>query len=97
MTATRRRYNAAIQRAKGILELAAALYDTSLSYQTTRAAERVLQTDSRLGRVIKLSLTATGFEGGAGVSLSFAADGFRELRAVAQRKVSLAWINPQWP
>lgn len=94
MTTPRRRYNAAIQRAKGILELAAALYDSSLSYQTTRAAEQVLQTDSRVGRVIKLSLKATGFEGEAGVSLSFAADGFRELRAVAQRKVSLAWINP---
>lgn len=94
MTTTRRRYNAAIQRAKGILELAAALYDSSLSYQTMRAAEQVLQTDSRVGHVIKLSLTTKGPPRGNGVSLSFAADGFRELREVAQRKVSLAWINP---
>jgi TRAP-type uncharacterized transport system substrate-binding protein len=30
----KRRYSAEIQRAKGLLEVAAALYDTSLSYQT---------------------------------------------------------------
>jgi hypothetical protein len=41
-----KRYNAGIQRAKGLLEIAAALYDTSLSHQTRRAAEGVLQTDS---------------------------------------------------
>ena len=50
------RYNAGIQRAKGLLEIAAALYDTSLSYKTRRAAEGVLQTDSRVGRVLRLSL-----------------------------------------
>lgn len=91
MTTIRRRYNAEIQRAKGLLELAAALYDTSLSFQTTRAAEQVLQTESRVGYSIKLALTATREKG---VSLSFAADGFRELEAVARRKISLAWINP---
>ena len=45
-----KRYNAGIQRAKGLLEMAASLYDTSLSHQTMRAAEGVLQTDTRLGR-----------------------------------------------
>ena len=85
------RYSAEIQRAKGLLELAAALYDTSLSFQTTRAAEQVLQTESRVGYSIKLALAAAREKG---VSLSFAADGFRELKAVAQRKISLAWINP---
>src|SRR4029453_16179554 len=50
------RYNAGIQRAKGLLEIAAALYNTSLSYKTRRAAEGVLQTDSRVGRVLRLSL-----------------------------------------
>src|SRR5438445_2440119 len=39
---THTRYNAKIQRAKGLLELAAAMYETSLSFQTTRAAEQVL-------------------------------------------------------
>jgi len=91
MSAMRHRYNAEIQRAKGLLELAAALYDTSLSFQTTRAAEQVLQTESRVGYSITLSLAAAREKG---VSLSFAADGFRELKAVAQRKISLAWINP---
>ena len=46
---TKKRYNAKIQRAKGLLEIAAAMYETSLSFQTTRAAERVLQTESRVG------------------------------------------------
>jgi NMT1-like family len=91
MTVMKHRYNAEIQRAKGLLELAAALYDTSLSFQTTRAAEQVLQTESRVGYLIKLSLVAAREKG---VSLSFAADGFRELKAVAQRKISLVWINP---
>src|SRR2546426_464144 len=94
MTTMKRRYNAEIQRAKGLLELAAAVYDTSLSFQTTRAAEQVLQTDSRVGYSLKLSLTTAHSQHENGVSLSFAADGFRELRAVAEGKISLAWINP---
>src|SRR5438094_3683655 len=77
MTTMKRRYNAEIQRAKGLLELAAAVYDTSLSFQTTRAAEQVLQTDSRVGYSLKLSLTTTRSQHENGVSLSFAADGFR--------------------
>lgn len=94
MTTMKRRYSAEIQRAKGLLELAAALYDSSLSYQTTRAAEQVLQTDSRVGYSLKLALMTTRSQHENGVSLSFAADGFRELRAVAEGKISLAWINP---
>jgi TRAP-type uncharacterized transport system substrate-binding protein len=88
------RYNAEIQRAKGLLELAASLYDTSLSFQTTRAAEQALQTESRLGYSLTLALTATPRQAGGDVSLSFAADGFREIQAVADGKISLAWINP---
>jgi len=94
MTTMKTRYSAEIQRAKGLLELAAAVYNTSLSFQTTRAAEQVLQTDSRVGYSLKLSLTTTRSQHENGVSLSFAADGFRELRAVAEGKISLAWINP---
>ena len=93
MATTRHRYNAAIQRAKGILELAAGLYDSSLSFKTTRAAEQMLQTESRLGYVIKLSLNAPPTRENS-ISLSFATDGFREITAVAERRVSLAWINP---
>lgn len=91
MNTTKHRYNAGLQRTKGLLELAAALYDTSLSHKTTRAAEQVLQTESRVGYSLKLALMASRKDE---ISLSFAADGFRELKAVAQRKVSLAWINP---
>jgi len=87
------RYNAAIQRVKGFLEMASALYDTSLSHQTQRAAEGVLQTDSRLGYYLQLALLPRGKQENC-ISLSFAADSFRELKLLAQEKVSVAWINP---
>jgi len=89
----KRRYNAAIQRAKGFLELASALYDTSLSYRTRRAAEGVLQTDSRLGYYLRLSLLPRGKQENC-IALAFAADSFRELKLLAEGKVSVAWINP---
>jgi TRAP-type uncharacterized transport system substrate-binding protein len=91
MDHVKHRYSAEIQRTKGLLELATALYDTSLSFQTTRAAEQAVQTESRVGYSLTLALTATREEG---VSFSFAADGFRELQAVSRGKLSVAWINP---
>ena len=91
MSTIKHRYSAEIQRTKGLLELAAALYDTSLSFQTTRAAEQAVQTESRVGYSLTLALTATREKG---ISFSFATDGFRELQAVSQGKLSLAWINP---
>jgi uncharacterized protein len=94
MKAAKRRYNAKIQRAKGLLEIAAAMYDTSLSFETTRAAERALQTESRVGYLLNLALVAAPAQGDKGVSLSFAADSFRELRWVAEKRISLAWVNP---
>lgn len=91
---TPKRYNAGIQRAKGLLELAASLYDSSLSFETMRAAEGVLQTDSRVGRTLKLSLGARSNDAKNTVSLSFATGSFREITALAEGKSSLAWINP---
>jgi TRAP-type uncharacterized transport system substrate-binding protein len=91
MNMVKHRYSAEIQRTKGLLELAAALYDTSLSYQTERAAEQAMQTESRVGYSLTLALTATREKG---ISFSFAADGFRELQAVSRGRLSLAWINP---
>jgi hypothetical protein len=91
-TMATKRYSAGIQRAKGLLELAASLYDTSLSSETRRAAEGVLQTDSRVGTALNLSLTARTSD--HGVSFSFVTGGAREIVAVAQGKISLAWINP---
>jgi TRAP-type uncharacterized transport system substrate-binding protein len=90
---TIKRYNSGVQRAKGFLELAAALYDSSLSAESWKATEGVLQTDSRLGNALKLSLTAKSNDR-KGLSLSFATGSFREIRAVAEGKVSLAWVNP---
>jgi TRAP-type uncharacterized transport system substrate-binding protein len=91
MNTMKHRYSAEIQRTRGLLELAAGLYDTSLSFQTTRAAEQAVQTESRVGYSLTLALTATREKG---ISLSFAADGFRELQAVVGGKLSLAWVNP---
>ena len=91
MNNVKHRYSAEIQRTRGLLELAAGLYDTSLSFRTTRAAEQAVQTESRVGYSLTLALTATREKG---VSLSFAADGFRELLAVSRGKLSLGWINP---
>jgi len=90
---TKQRYNAAIQRVKGFLELASGLYDTSLSYRTRRAAEGVLQTDARLGYYLELSLLPRGRQEKC-ISLTFGADSFRELRLLAEGKISVAWINP---
>src|ERR1043165_9840312 len=91
MNIVKHRYSAEIKRTRGLLELDAALYDTSLSYQTERAAEQAMQTESRVGYSLTLALNATREEG---ISFSFAADGFRELQAVSAGKISLAWINP---
>jgi TRAP-type uncharacterized transport system substrate-binding protein len=90
---TIKRYNSGIQRAKGFLELAAALYDSSLSSESWKAAEGVLQTDSCLGNALRLSLTAKSNDR-KGLSLSFATGSFREIKAVAEGKFSLAWVNP---
>ena len=90
---TIKRYNSGLQRAKGFLELAAALYDSSLSSESWKAAEGVLQTDSRLGNALRLSLTAKSNDR-KGISLSFATGSFLEIRAVADGKCSLAWVNP---
>jgi TRAP-type uncharacterized transport system substrate-binding protein len=89
-----KRYNAGIQRAKGLLEIAAALYDTSLSHETRRAAEGVLQTDTRVGRVLRLSLGIRSRERTNDVPISLATGRFREIVAVAEGKYSLAWVNP---
>jgi len=91
VNSVKHRYSAEIQRTRGLLELAAALYDTSLSFQTTRAAEQAVQTESRVGYSLTLALTATREKG---ISFSFAADGFRELQAVSRGRLTLAWINP---
>jgi len=91
MNNVKHRYSAEIQRTRGLLELAAGLYDTSLSFKTTRAAEQAVQTESRVGYSLALALTATREKG---VSLSFAADGSREILAVSRGKLSLGWINP---
>jgi len=78
---TIKRYNAGIQRAKGFLEMAAGLFDGSLSSESWRAAEGVLQTDCRLGNAVRLSLLGKTKNPKTGISLSFATGGFREIQA----------------
>jgi hypothetical protein len=90
------RYNSGIQRSKGLLELAAALYDTSLSRRVTRSGTAVPQTDSRLGT--RLSLNIDGKEGSDSIALSFGVGGSRSnLLRVARKELSLLWINPNAP
>ncbi len=88
---TIKRYNSGIQRAKGLLEIASALFDSSLSFESLKAAEGVMQTDTRLGTALKLSLTGKSEKD---TSVTFATGGFPEIRAVAEGKLSLAWVNP---
>jgi uncharacterized protein len=88
---TIQRYNAGVQRVKGLLELTSSLFDGSLSFQSRRAAEGVLQTDSRVGHILKLSFTAKSVKE---ISLTFATGGFPEIEAVAEGRLSLAWVNP---
>lgn len=87
------RYNAGTQRAKGLLEMASALYDTSLSHETVRPGLR--QIDSRVGTRVAVELGAIPGRMADAVSVSFRAGGFRAaLEAVAHGEVSLHWINP---
>ena len=89
-----KRYNAGVQRAKGLSEIAAGIWDSSLSSETRRAAEGVLQTDSRVGRVFRLSLGVKPSERASSIALSFATGSFTEIIAVAEGKYSMAWVNP---
>jgi TRAP-type uncharacterized transport system substrate-binding protein len=93
---TIKRYNAGIQRAKGLLELASGLYDSSLASESWKAAEGVLQTDTPIGNALKLSLTPKPNDR-KGIALSFTTGGFGAIRAVAEGKFSLAWVNPSVP
>jgi len=88
-----KRYNSGIQRAKGLMEMAAGLYDSSLSHQTRRAAEGTLQTDTRVGRVVRLSLGVKSIER-TDIPISFATGSFQEIIGVARGIYSMAWINP---
>jgi TRAP-type uncharacterized transport system substrate-binding protein len=91
------RYNSGIQRSKGLLEIAAALYDTSLSRKSTRSGTPTPQTDSRVGTrlSLRIDLQRAGMDG---VALSFGVGGSREnLMRVARKELSLVWINPNAP
>ena len=54
----------------------------------------VLQTESRVGHELNFKLLAANRDGSNSVPLSFAADSFAELKGVADRKYTLAWVNP---
>ena len=92
-TQTIKRYNAGIQRARGLLELASGLYDSSLATESWKAAEGVLQTDTPIGNTLKLTLTPKPNDR-KGIALSFTTGGFAVITAVTEGKFSLAWINP---
>jgi uncharacterized protein len=93
------RYNSGIQRSKGLLEIAAALYDTSLSRRSTRSGTRIPQIDSRLGTRLSLRIDArTDASADRGLGISFGVGGSRDnLLRVARKELSLLWINPDAP
>lgn len=92
------RYNSGIQRSKGLLEIAAALYDTSLSRQSRRSGTPAPQIDSRLGTRLSLRIDAKKARTDDSVGISFGVDGFRDnILQVARKELSLLWINPNVP
>ncbi len=93
------RYNSGIQRAKGLLEIAAALYDTSLSRRSTRSGTTTPQIDSRLGTRLALRIDLRPDSAAAdGVGVSFGVNGFRRnIMQVARKEMSMLWINPNAP
>ena len=93
------RYNSGIQRSKGLLELAAALYDTSLSRRSTRSGTNVPQIDSRLGTNLSMRIESRrDSPSDVGLGLSFGIGGSRDnLLRVARKDLSLLWINPNAP
>ncbi len=93
------RYNSGIQRSKGLLEIAAGLYDTSLSRRSTRSGTRIPQIDSRLGTRLSLRIDArTGSSSDRSLGISFGVGGSRDnLLRVARKELSLLWINPNAP
>jgi TRAP-type uncharacterized transport system substrate-binding protein len=90
------RYNSGIQRSKGLLEMAAALYDTSLSETVTRGGTAAPQINSRLATGLSLRIEAKrrGARDG-GIDISFGVDGLKHnIMQVARKELSLLWVNP---
>lgn len=92
------RYNSGIQRSKGLREIAAALYDTSLSRQTRRSGTAAPQIDSRLGTRLSLRIDSKKSPSYDSVGISFGVDGFRRnVMQIVRKEMSLLWINPNAP
>ncbi len=87
MSAPRTRFNAGIQRAKGFLEIASALYEGSLSEKQLDATSGVLQTISPVGQQITISLVNESKEIRTNpINLTFTTGSFYPaLKAVAER------------
>src|SRR5215469_825251 len=92
------RYNSGIQRSKGLMEIGAALYDTSLSRRSTRSGTTIPQIDSRVGTGLSLRIDAKKSRAEDSVGVSFGVDGFRDnVMRVVRQELSLLWINPNAP
>src|ERR1044071_5880865 len=79
-----KRYNAGIQRARGLLEIASGMFDSSLATESWKAAEGVLQTDSPIGNALKLTLTPKPNDP-KGIRLGFTTGGFAAIRSEERR------------
>jgi TRAP-type uncharacterized transport system substrate-binding protein len=89
------RFNAGIQRAKGFLEVASALYEGSLSERQVDATTGVVQNISPVGHQITISLMNESKEIRKNpVNLVLETGGFcASLHAVAERRLSVLWIS----
>ncbi len=99
MDKTMPRYNAGIQRSKGLMEIGAALYDTSLARKGTRGGTKAPQIDSRLGTNLSLKIAPRkDSPTDRGLGISFGIGGSREnFLQVANKEIDLLWINPNAP
>jgi len=90
-----KRFNAGIQRAKGFLELASALYEGSLAEKQVDATTGAIQTISPVGHQITIVLENEAKETRKNaINLTFSVGGFySSLKAVAEGKLSALWIS----
>ena len=95
MSIDHKRFNAGIQRAKGLLELSSGLYEGSLAEKQVDSTTGAIQTISPVGHQITVVLENEAKETRKNaINLTFSVGGFySSLKAVADGKLSALWIS----
>lgn len=91
-----RRYVPPVQRAKTLLEMAAALYDTSLSKEVYQPDRNTVHVESKVSSRIVIHFKQRPGQANSLGDLTFSEGGgfYEGLLAVARRDVSVALVNP---